>query len=154
MTNVTFAQESSVANKSLQTNNFAWQDWMEEASERKRAKHTHLIGKCCSWGWEAQYRPTEVCCRCWVRPVPQQGFKASLHHIITKGQSHHDHRHKKHVNHPHYFDASWGLIFWNWIAWVCLMLKDLKHANECNDNSTAIKKISCTERNAVANVIF
>ena len=43
-----------------------WEDCIEEANERKRAKYTELVEKCRNNGWRARCEPIEVGCRGFV----------------------------------------------------------------------------------------
>lgn len=43
-----------------------WEDCIEEASERKRAKYTELVEECRSNGWRARCEPIEVGCRGFI----------------------------------------------------------------------------------------
>lgn len=43
-----------------------WEDRMEEASERKRAKYEELAGECRRRGWRTRCNPIEVGCRGFV----------------------------------------------------------------------------------------
>lgn len=40
-----------------------WEDRIEEANERKRARYTDLVAECWSNGWRARCEPVEVGCR-------------------------------------------------------------------------------------------
>lgn len=56
---------TSVASKqvSLLELTVPWEDRMEEAHERKRAKYSELVEECQSNGWRARCQPIEVGCR-------------------------------------------------------------------------------------------
>lgn len=61
-----------------------WEDRMEEAFERKRAKYEELSGECQSRGWRTRCNPIEVGCR---------GF---VGHSVSEGTAHQKSRQEHH----------------------------------------------------------
>jgi len=57
-----------------------WEDRIEEANERERAKYAEPVEECRSNGWRARCEPIEVGCRGFPRPVPLQGLQHTGHH--------------------------------------------------------------------------
>ena len=44
-----------------------WEERIEDANERKRAKYQELVEECRSRGWRTFYQPREVGCRGFAR---------------------------------------------------------------------------------------
>lgn len=40
-----------------------WEDWIDEANQKKRAKYADLVEECRNNGWQANCAPIEVGCR-------------------------------------------------------------------------------------------
>ncbi|XP_076844394.1 uncharacterized protein LOC143489330 [Brachyhypopomus gauderio] len=59
-----------------------WEDRMEEANERKRAKYAELVSECRSKGWKARCEPVEVGCRGFAG----QSLPRTLKVLGIKGQ--------------------------------------------------------------------
>ncbi|XP_049897834.1 uncharacterized protein LOC126388657 [Epinephelus moara] len=81
-----------------------WEDRMEEAFERKRAKFEELAGECRSRGWRARCNPIEVGCRGFVG----QSLIRALRILGVKGQ--HNRRAIKNIT-----DAAAKASRWLWI---------------------------------------
>ncbi len=59
-----------------------WEDRLEEANERKRAKYAELVEECRSSGWKARSEPVEVSCRGFA----DQSLLRTLKLLGVKGQ--------------------------------------------------------------------
>ncbi|RXN15823.1 reverse transcriptase [Labeo rohita] len=59
-----------------------WEDRMEEAHERKRAKYTEIVVECRNKGWKARCEPVEVGCRGFAG----QSLPRTLKLLGVKGQ--------------------------------------------------------------------
>ncbi|XP_062848878.1 ankyrin repeat domain-containing protein 26 isoform X2 [Trichomycterus rosablanca] len=59
-----------------------WEDRVEEANERKRAKYSELVAECRSKGWKARCEPVEVGCRGFAG----QSLPHTLKLLGVKGQ--------------------------------------------------------------------
>ncbi|XP_062872774.1 uncharacterized protein LOC134334411 [Trichomycterus rosablanca] len=59
-----------------------WEDRVEEANERKRAKYSELVAECRSKGWKARCEPVEVGCRGFAG----QSLPRTLKLLGVKGQ--------------------------------------------------------------------
>lgn len=59
-----------------------WEDRLEEANERKRAKYAELVEECRSGGWKARSEPVEVGCRGFAG----QSLLRTLKLLGVKGQ--------------------------------------------------------------------